>query len=363
MNKALQLKWNVRAQRVFLLGIFALYALLFVPFWKEMIMGFIFASACAPYLRQLRQRLASRSNKIGYLAVIGATLVIIAIVAIAAFQIYSVVYDIVSNPAKLNEYNGKLTGVRDTVLGWLGQQEYLSRFGTKQKLDQLVLTVSESARAWALAAGSAFLSGAPDLLFSLAVFLGAFAAFLVIGDRVFTTTAQVFQLRKSAYKHFAQFERICGVSLGSVLLIGSAQSILVTVGAYIAGYTSVFPVFVATFIFSLVPVLGAGLMGAVLAVFSLVQGDYSGLIIMGITAAIAGVADNVLRPWLFSRAAKTNPILSLISLFGGIALFGFSGLFIAPVLEQMAMTYVVHEREASKRNPEEEGEAALDEAS
>ncbi|RYZ67834.1 MAG: hypothetical protein EOP09_10380 [Proteobacteria bacterium] len=31
--------------------------------------------------------------------------------------------------------------------------------------------------------------------------------------------------------------------------------------------------------------------------------------------------------------------MSLISLLGGIALFGFAGLFIAPVIEQLVMTY------------------------
>lgn len=350
MNKALQIRWSSRSQKIFLIGIFALYAMLFLPFWKEMIMGFIFASACAPGLRALRSRLATRSNGVAYGAVIGAVVLITGIVAIAAFQIYSVTYEIVSSPEKLAAYNNQLTSLRDTVLQWVNGQGYLARFGTPQKINQTVLTLSESARTYALAAASAFLAAAPEILMSFAIFLGAFAAFLVIGERTFTTSAQIFQLKPKAYKHFAKFEKICGIALGSVLLIGSAQALLVTIGAYIAGYTSVFPVFVATFIFSLVPVLGAGLMAAVLAVMSLLQGGYTGAIILGVTTLIAGTADNILRPWFFSRAAKTNPIFSLISLFGGVALFGFAGLFIAPVLEQLAMTYVLLDREAPQES-------------
>jgi predicted PurR-regulated permease PerM len=351
MNKALQIRWSARSQKLFLIGIFALYAMLFLPFWKEMIMGFIFASACAPALRELRSRLASRSNGIAYGAVIAAVVLLIGIVGIAAFQIYSVTYEIVSSPEKLGAYNQQLTSIRDTVLHWINDQGFLSRFGTERKINQAILTASESARTYALAAASAFLAAAPEILLSFAIFLGAFAAFLVIGDRTFSTTAQIFQLKPAARKHFLKFEKICGIALGSVLLIGSAQALLVTIGGYIAGYRSVFPVFVATFIFSLVPVLGAGLMAAVLAVFSLLQGDYSGAIIMGVTAAIAGTADNVLRPWFFSRAAQTNPIFSLISLFGGVAIFGFAGLFIAPVLEQLAMTYVLLDRETPQAPP------------
>ncbi|RZA09806.1 MAG: AI-2E family transporter [Proteobacteria bacterium] len=351
MNKALQIRWSGRAQRIFLVAIFALYAMLFLPFWKEMIMGFIFASACAPALRELRSRLASRNNNIAYGAVIASVAILIAIVGIAAFQIYSVTYEIVSSPEKLAGYNQQLTGLRDSLLGWINNQGFLAKFGTEQKINQAVLTVSESARTWALASASAFLSAAPEILMSFAIFLGAFAAFLVIGERTFSTAAQIFQLKPAAYKHFLKFEKICGISLGSVVIIGTAQSFLVTIGAYISGYTSVFPVFVLTFVFSLVPVLGAGLMGAVLAVISLLQGDYTGAIIMGVTATIAGVADNVLRPWFFSRAAKTNPIFSLISLFGGVAIFGFAGLFIAPVLEQLAMTYVLLDREQVAEEP------------
>ena len=349
MNRALQIRWSAKSQKVFLIGIFALYALLFLPFWKEMVMGFIFAAACLPGIRMLRSRLATRGNGIAYGAVISAVVILIGIVGIAAFQIYSVTYGIVSDPAKVGAYNQQLSGIRDTVLHWVNEQGFLRRFGTEQKLNQAILTVSESARSYALAAASAFLTAAPEILGSFAIFLGAFAAFLVIGDRAFTTTAQIFQLKPSARKHFVKFEKICGIALGSVLLIGSGQALLVTVGAYIAGYRSVFPVFVATFIFSLVPVLGAGALAAVLAIFSLLQGDYTGAIIMGVTVIVAGSADNILRPWFFSRAAQTNPIFSLISLFGGVALFGFAGLFIAPVVEQLAMTYVLMDRESEAR--------------
>ncbi len=60
---------------------------------------------------------------------------------------------------------------------------------------------------------------------------------------------------------------------------------------------------------------------------------------MVVTAVIVGISDNVLRAWLFSRAAESNPAISIITLLGGIALFGFPGLFIAPVIEQLVMTY------------------------
>ena len=50
--------------------------------------------------------------------------------------------------------------------------------------------------------------------------------------------------------------------------------------------------------------------------------------------------DNVLRPLLVPRAARLDPALMLLAVFAGIAMFGFWGLIIGPVLMIIIVTTI-----------------------
>jgi predicted PurR-regulated permease PerM len=49
-------------------------------------------------------------------------------------------------------------------------------------------------------------------------------------------------------------------------------------------------------------------------------------------AVVISTVDNVLRPMVMRRGAQFNPMLTILGLFGGIALFGFVGLFVGPIV-------------------------------
>ena len=107
----------------------------------------------------------------------------------------------------------------------------------------------------------------------------------------------------------------------------------------VAGYDALFAIFIMAFIFSLIPVIGAGAVPVILGLLALLDGSTAEVITMLVTAIIVGTSDNVLRAWLFSRAAHIHPVISLISLLGAIKVFGFVGIFVAPVLEQLVMAH------------------------
>jgi predicted PurR-regulated permease PerM len=48
--------------------------------------------------------------------------------------------------------------------------------------------------------------------------------------------------------------------------------------------------------------------------------------------ALAGVADNIVRPLFLRGQANMHPLISLLSIFGGINLFGMIGVFVGPIL-------------------------------
>ena len=338
MQKQL-MEWDARKTRALVYVLIAAYLILFLPLWEPVILGFLFAAACAPVMNLIKNRLHATRTKVAYGVVAFGLIFVIGIVALVAVQGFTQIYDAFKDPSSVGGVNEKITGARDTFLSWAQRQEYLQSFNIKAQLDRAVVAVTNTAKGLLVTGAQLFVSRAPIILLNLFVFIAAFGAFLVVQPRLWGGICQALRLGDRGREHFRRFEKICGLAIGSVLITGFAQSVLVVIGAAIAGVESLPMVFGVTFIFALIPVLGAGLVPALLTIYGFVSGDMRMAITMLVTAIIVGVADNIIRAWLFSRAAKSNPVISLISLIGGITLFGFPGLFIAPVLEQLVMTY------------------------
>lgn len=116
-----------------------------------------------------------------------------------------------------------------------------------------------------------------------------------------------------------------------------AQGFVATLGFAIAGVPAALLLGVITFLLSFLPV-GPPLIwgGAAAWLF------YQGTVGWGIFMLLWGVllissVDNVLKPMLISRSSNLPFILGLIGVFGGVAAFGFVGIFIGPTL--LAVTF------------------------
>ena len=84
---------------------------------------------------------------------------------------------------------------------------------------------------------------------------------------------------------------------------------------------------------SLIPVVGSGIIWGPAAVYLLVSGSVArGLILVVIGVGMIGMVDNVVRPLILSGRTQLNGLLVLISLLGGIGLFGFIGVVLGPIL-------------------------------
>jgi len=117
------------------------------------------------------------------------------------------------------------------------------------------------------------------------------------------------------------------------IITGFIQAIIVSVGASALGNENFFVLFVITFILSFVPVVGAAPVAVVLALFSFMEDNvFAGSALMFI-ALIAGVSDNIIRPYLISSGSiKIHPFINFMSILGGVIMFGFAGLFIGPFI-------------------------------
>ncbi len=181
--------------------------------------------------------------------------------------------------------------------------------------------------------GSIF-SGITQFFMSFLLMLIAFYYFLKDGDRIHTELLRIAPLSR----HYA--EEVCNRVTAAVrsvvhgsLVVALVQGILAGVGFFFAGVPgAAFWGFVSV-IASLIPVVGTTLVMAPAVIYLALVGNIPaavGLAVWGIVAV--GLSDNFLRPLLMRRSVRVHSLLILLSVLGGIGVFGPTGFLLGPVI-------------------------------
>jgi len=118
-----------------------------------------------------------------------------------------------------------------------------------------------------------------------------------------------------------------------VLAVALAQGTLALAGYWWAGLPSALLWAVLTGVFSLIPVVGTGLIWVPAVLYLLAQGHTGKAIFLAIwCGALVAWADNFVRPYVISDKVQISPLLILFALLGGVQAFGLVGLFAGPVV-------------------------------
>lgn len=119
-----------------------------------------------------------------------------------------------------------------------------------------------------------------------------------------------------------------------------AQAAIALLGFLIAGVPGAVALAAATFLLSMIPV-GPPLVWGGAAIWLFVQGSIGWGIFMVLWGLLAiSSIDNVIKPYLISRASSLPLLLILLGVFGGIIAFGFIGIFIGPPMLAVGLTLV-----------------------
>lgn len=133
------------------------------------------------------------------------------------------------------------------------------------------------------------------------------------------------------------FEGTCYLVLVSSVLVSVVQASIISFACLIAGYNDFLVIFMISFFMSFVPVVGSAPLSISMIAYSFFQGHVGAGIILLIAASIAAVSDNIIRTLILSQKEDSmHPIVSLLSLIGAMSLFGFLGLFLGPIVTELA---------------------------
>ncbi|MEO8877725.1 MAG: AI-2E family transporter, partial [Polyangiaceae bacterium] len=141
--------------------------------------------------------------------------------------------------------------------------------------------------------------------------------------------------------------------LVGVGLTGLVQGVIATVAYFALGVPRALVLGLLTCLASVIPSVGTALVWVPIAIGLGLSGRTgSAAILVGIGVLVIGTIDNVLRP-VFSRFGKLElpSFVLLVSIFGGLALFGTWGFLLGPLLVRLAKEALIISREERSMPP------------
>ncbi len=212
-------------------------------------------------------------------------------------------------------------------------QDLTNRFSPNLSLqiDQIVKTVS----GFIVQNVGGLFSGTIDIVLKMVLFLIGLFYFLKDGARFKALYTRVSPLENSedVTIHSAVQIAVKSIVIGS-LTVAVCQGIATGIGFAIFGVPNPFFWGSVAGLFALVPGIGATLVWFPAVVYLYFTGDGSlfwlGQLIWGVVAV--GLLDNVLGPVLMNKGVRIHPLFILLSVLGGISIFGPEGLLFGPLV-------------------------------
>jgi predicted PurR-regulated permease PerM len=136
-----------------------------------------------------------------------------------------------------------------------------------------------------------------------------------------------------------EFQKVGKEVFIGTMLTGLAQGLLAGVGYLMAGVAEPALLATLTAICSLVPAVGTLLVWVPVGIVLLATGHVGAgiFVLLWGTLIVVVVSDYVIRPTLVGGHGHVPTLLTFISLFGGVEVFGLLGLIIGPVIASVAL--------------------------
>ena len=124
-------------------------------------------------------------------------------------------------------------------------------------------------------------------------------------------------------------------------LVSLIDAVVIGAGLYAIGVPLAMALAIITFMAGFIPLVGAIAAGALSVLIALVSlGFTEALLVFGLVLLVQQLEGNVLSPWLQSKAMNLHPVIVLVSVTVGGALFNLVGAFLAvPAAAMIAVFY------------------------
>jgi predicted PurR-regulated permease PerM len=192
---------------------------------------------------------------------------------------------------------------------------------------------------WLVSGATNFVMGTTNFFVSIIIIIFTMFFFFVDGSRMMEKIMYWTPLpNKYDREIFKKFRDVSYSTMISTFVTAIAQGLVGAIGFMIAGLPAFFPGLLMGF-FSLMPYIGSGFIWFPTGVYLLFSGQvWQGVFILAWGTLVVSVIDNVIRGYIIKGKAQVHPIFIILSILGGISLFGFWGVFLGPLIISLAVT-------------------------
>ena len=221
------------------------------------------------------------------------------------------------------------------MLNSLGQHPLLARFDLDQQfITDKSVELLKAVTNFIVKNLSAFTENTILFLVEFAVMLYCLFYFLRDGAHLIDTISHYMPVDQRHINTFiSEFLVTAKATLKFTFVIGGIQGLLGGLIFYITGIENPLVWGVLMVGLSIVPAIGSAIIWAPAGIIMLLLGHiWQGITILLFGAIVISLVDNLLRPILLGNDIQMHSLLIFLSTLGGIAVFGFSGFVLGPVI-------------------------------
>lgn len=322
-----------------LLAVSLLFMALLEPFFSAIFWACVFAILFSPLQQRLQRRITSPSAATLVTLLVGMTIgVLPAVFLFTSFvqegaALYQKLQSGEIDPAR---YLEQIRGAFPVV------QNLLDRFDVR--LDALLEQLSGIALSGSRQlAQNAWQVGQNTLQFFVQLAIMLYLAFFALRDGHYLVDLLVRALPIGDQRErqlLGKFAEVTRATVKGNLMVAVVQGSLGGLIFWVLDIPGALLWGAVMTLLSLIPVVGASLIWAPVAVYLFAVGEWQeGAVLVAFGAGVIGLVDNVLRPILVGRDTKLPDFVVLLSTLGGFALFGMNGFVIGPLIAALFVAF------------------------
>ena len=330
------------------LAVATVVALLFAAYFMRRYLMLVVIAAIVAYLftplyNRMRTKLnVGLSTTLTVLAALATVVIpITVLITLASFQVSHMLVGVAewARTADVSALGDKAIALVNQLLGKLPFQ---TPTVTVESLRGTLGTVAQNVGEWLLRTMSGAVGGVIGLVTATIIFLYVLVSLLTNQKQVLTLVRRLNPLGEEVTDlYLAKMGAMVKGTVKGQFIIALFQGLLGAASIYIAGFHDAFFVLVIFLTALSVIPLGSGIVTIPFGIGMMLFGNVAGglFVVLFHIIAITNI-DNFLRPILVPKEARLDPALMLLSVFSGIAMFGFFGIVLGPVLMILIVTTI-----------------------
>ena len=173
----------------------------------------------------------------------------------------------------------------------------------------------------------------PGLFIGLTITLFVLFALLRDGERLLEWIEWVLPVPDEDLAELrAGLDDLMWASVVGNVAVAAIQAVMLGVGLFVAGVPAIVFLTVATFVLTLLPLVGAFGVWIPASAYLVAVGRPTAGAALAVYGLFVTFSDSYLRPALIGQTAAFNSAIVIVGIFGGLVAFGAVGLFVGPVV-------------------------------